>query len=324
MRRARAAGSPRSACWDCCPRRLPGPPRRSSPSPRLPSSRRLRRARGPVRVPLEDGVAVVLSDEKGITVEAAPRRGEGMAAFATRLCGDAGAASKVAEVNGGHTPAGGRPLLDPLRSPLAGVAAEGGPRPVRGRPRGGRRLAPQGARHRGRCSARACGTWPSGSPARGENFRAIREYNELHGRRRAARHGGDDPLRAAAPGLPRRPAGGREALPAPVRRATRTASTPSTACARTRRSTPRWWCASPAASSRWTSTASRRRSPSAAASRTSPTSRSASGSRSRSTSCSPSTSPRGIRSARSTRRACAGCPSGRYSGCRTSNGILTR
>ena len=57
--------------------------------------------RGPVRVGVEDGVAVNLSEEKGITVEASPRPGEGLAAFAQRFCGDAGLGSKVTEANGG-------------------------------------------------------------------------------------------------------------------------------------------------------------------------------------------------------------------------------
>jgi N-acetylmuramoyl-L-alanine amidase len=135
-------------------------------------------ARGPVRVPLEDGVAAVLSDEKGITVEAAPRRGEGMAAFATRLCGDAGAASKVAEANGATTLQATARYSIPfdLLSPewqlkAARVLFEDD----RGEADGWRHKV-RGTGPLQRESLWTLADWFTGS---GENFRAIREYNEL-------------------------------------------------------------------------------------------------------------------------------------------------
>ena len=54
-----------------------------------------------VRVPLEDGVVATLSEDRGILVEAVPRRGEGLSTFAQRLCGDGRLAPQVAEANGG-------------------------------------------------------------------------------------------------------------------------------------------------------------------------------------------------------------------------------
>src|SRR6185503_4838320 len=55
----------------------------------------------PIHMQLEEGLAVNLTEEPAITVEAIPRRGEGIAAFALRLCGDAALGAKVAAVNGG-------------------------------------------------------------------------------------------------------------------------------------------------------------------------------------------------------------------------------
>ncbi len=135
-------------------------------------------ARGPVRVPLEDGVAVLLSDDKGITVEAAPRRGEGIGAFATRLCGDAGAASKVAEVNGATTLQATARYSIPfdLLSPEWQLkAARALFEDDRGEADGWRHKV-RGTGPLQRESLWSLAEWFTGT---GENFRAIREYNEL-------------------------------------------------------------------------------------------------------------------------------------------------
>ncbi|MEO6192376.1 MAG: N-acetylmuramoyl-L-alanine amidase [Thermoanaerobaculia bacterium] len=165
-------------------------------------------ARGPVRVPLEDGVAAVLSDDKGITVEAAPRRGEGMAAFATRLCGDAGAAAKVAEMNGGAATLQATArysipfdLLSPewqLKASRALFEDD------RGEADGWRHKV-RGTGPLQRESLWNLAEWFTGT---GENFRAIREYNELMD---------DDVARGTAVSIPSellRPAF-RAALPVP-------------------------------------------------------------------------------------------------------------
>ena len=54
-----------------------------------------------VRVPLEEGLTATLSETHGINLEATPRHGEGADAFAARLCGDAGLASRIAERSAG-------------------------------------------------------------------------------------------------------------------------------------------------------------------------------------------------------------------------------
>jgi N-acetylmuramoyl-L-alanine amidase len=135
-------------------------------------------ARGPVRVPLEDGVAVLLSDEKGISVEATPRRGEGMGAFAARLCGDAGAASKVAEANGATTlqvTARYSIPFDLLSPEWQLKAARALFEDDRGEADGWRHKV-RGTGPLQRESLWTLADWFTGS---GENFRAIREYNEL-------------------------------------------------------------------------------------------------------------------------------------------------
>ena len=185
-------------------------------------------------------------------------------------------------------------------------------RPVPGRPRGGRRLAPQGARRRAvaaREPVAALADWFTGT---GENFRAIREYNELMDDDVPRGTAVLDPLRAAAPGLPRRAAGAREALPARVRhgqgrRVRHLPPAPRRGALLARSSS-----ASPAASSpadvnalaakiaKRSGIAGRHRHPDRLPGQD-PVRRC----------CSPSSCPRGTRSARSTRRACA--PSARFS-----------
>jgi N-acetylmuramoyl-L-alanine amidase len=133
-----------------------------------------------VRAPLEDGLTATLSESHGINVEATPRRGEGMSAFAVRLCGDAGLVSRIAEANGGSETfqAGARYTIpfDLLSSELQlkavralfpgdRGAADGWVHKVRG-------LGPLR-----RESLWSLAVWFTGD---GESFRAIREYNELH------------------------------------------------------------------------------------------------------------------------------------------------
>jgi N-acetylmuramoyl-L-alanine amidase len=135
--------------------------------------------RGPVRVGVEDGVAVNLSEEKGITVEASPRQGEGLAAFAQRFCGDAGLGSKVTEANGGSPDlkAGARyaipfDLLSPewqLKASRALFAED------RGEADGWRHKV-RGVGLMQRESLWNLALWFTGT---GENFRAIREYNDM-------------------------------------------------------------------------------------------------------------------------------------------------
>jgi N-acetylmuramoyl-L-alanine amidase len=158
-------------------------PSSAAPSPAAPSRTAppvsvAPEAVGTLHVGLEDGLAVALSDD-GIAVEAVPRRGEGMGAFAARLCGDAGLASKVAALNGGAADlqAGGRysiPFdllsaewqLKAARALFADDhgAADGWVHKVRG-------VGPLQ-----RESLWSLAVWFTGT---GESFRAIREYNEL-------------------------------------------------------------------------------------------------------------------------------------------------
>jgi N-acetylmuramoyl-L-alanine amidase len=133
----------------------------------------------PSRVSLEEGLAVTLSEEGGIAVEASPRRGEGMAAFAQRLCGDAGFGSRVAEMNGGAAELriGARYSIPfDLLSPEWQLKAA---RAVFGEDRGeadGWRHKARGVGPLQRESLWNLAVWFTGT---GENFRAIREYNEL-------------------------------------------------------------------------------------------------------------------------------------------------
>lgn len=133
-----------------------------------------------VRVPLEEGLTATLSETHGINVEATPHHGEGAAALAIRLCGDAGLASRIADANGGSPvlQAGTRytipfDVLSPewqlkvaqALFPGDHGAADGWVHKVRG-------LGPLR-----RESLWNLAVWFTGD---GENFRAIREYNELH------------------------------------------------------------------------------------------------------------------------------------------------
>jgi N-acetylmuramoyl-L-alanine amidase len=151
----------------------------AAPAPSTTTTTALPAARGPLRVPLEEGLAVLLSDDQGIVVEVLPRRGEGMGALAGRLCGDAGLGTRIAEANDGAAvlQAGSRYRIpfDLLSSewqlkaaralfPEDHGEADGWVHKVRG-------VGPLR-----RESLWNLAEWFSGT---GESFRAIREYNEL-------------------------------------------------------------------------------------------------------------------------------------------------
>ena len=136
-------------------------------------------AAGPLRAPLEDGVTAVLGDDHTIRLEASPRRGEGLLAFTRRLCGDPARAPLVAKANGGgeELQVGVRyrvpfELLAPdvqlkaVQRLFARDAAEAD----------GWRHIVRGVGPLKRESLWHLARWFTGN---GENFRAIREYNEL-------------------------------------------------------------------------------------------------------------------------------------------------
>ena len=132
-----------------------------------------------VRVPLEDGVAATLSEDRGILVEAVPRRGEGLSTFAQRLCGDSRLAPQVAEANGGaQTLLGGIRYAVPFSLLSQGMqlkAAKALFAEDRGQADGWRHQV-RGVGPLQRENLWRLAEWFTGT---GENFRAIREYNEL-------------------------------------------------------------------------------------------------------------------------------------------------
>ena len=135
---------------------------------------------GTVRVALEDGVVATLAEDRGLLVEAIPKRGEGLALFARRLCGDSRLAPQVAEANGGA-----KDLLAGIRYavPFSLLSKDWQLKAVKALFAEDKGVA-EGWHHqvRGvgpmqRESLWRVAEWFTGS---GENFRAIREYNELH------------------------------------------------------------------------------------------------------------------------------------------------
>ena len=132
-----------------------------------------------VRVPLEDGVVATLSEDRGILVEAVPRRGEGLSTFAQRLCGDSRLAPQVAEANGGaQTLLGGIRYAVPFSLLSQGMqlkAAKALFAEDRGQADGWRHQV-RGVGPLQRENLWRLAEWFTGT---GENFRAIREYNEL-------------------------------------------------------------------------------------------------------------------------------------------------
>jgi N-acetylmuramoyl-L-alanine amidase len=134
-----------------------------------------------LRLRLEEGVYAMASGDGQIAVDALPRRGEGLAGFAQRLCGDARLAPQLLESNrlppSSHLKTGRR-----YRVPFEILASSW-------QLAAARALFPEdrgdatGWRHQ----VRGCGAlrrenlwqlseWFTG---KGENFRAIREYNNL-------------------------------------------------------------------------------------------------------------------------------------------------
>jgi N-acetylmuramoyl-L-alanine amidase len=131
-----------------------------------------------VRAVLEDGVVAWLS-EAGVYVEASPKKGEGLYAFARRICGDTRLVPQVVEVNNG---ASELHVGVPLRFPFELLSDAWQLKAVRalfpqdkGQADGWRHEA-RGAGPMQRESLWQLSLWFTGT---GENFRAIREYNEL-------------------------------------------------------------------------------------------------------------------------------------------------
>jgi N-acetylmuramoyl-L-alanine amidase len=134
-----------------------------------------------LRLRLEEGIYATVSGDGQIAVEALPRRGEGLAGFAQRLCGDARLAPQLLESN--RLPPSARLKTgNRYRVPFEILAASW-------QLAAARALFPEdrgdatGWRHQ----VRGCGPlrrenlwqlseWFTG---KGENFRAIREYNSL-------------------------------------------------------------------------------------------------------------------------------------------------
>jgi N-acetylmuramoyl-L-alanine amidase len=156
----------------------PAPSSSSASSASSAQSRAAFTAVRTVRAPLADGVVGALSDE-GIFLEAIPKRGEGLLAFTRRLSGDARLAPQVLEANGGSQDlqAGVR-----YRFPFDLLSQEWQMRLLRalfpddkGEADGWRHQV-RGVGALQRESLWQLSLWFTGT---GENFRAIREYNEL-------------------------------------------------------------------------------------------------------------------------------------------------
>lgn len=132
-----------------------------------------------LRVPLEDGLVAALTEKEGLLLEAVPRKGEGLIAFTRRVCGDERLAPQVLEANGG----GGNLLAGMrYRIPFDLLSKEWHLKLVKALFPGDRGEA-DGWRHQARGvgamqreSLWQLSLWFTGT---GENFRAIREYNEL-------------------------------------------------------------------------------------------------------------------------------------------------
>lgn len=132
-----------------------------------------------LRVPLDDGAFVRLGEDQSIVIESLPKPGEGMLAFARRLCGDPLTAERIADSNGGR-----RKLLSGTlyRVALDLLTPEMRLRALRALfPED--RFEPDSWQHKvrgagplGRESLWHIASWFTGN---GENFRAIRELNEL-------------------------------------------------------------------------------------------------------------------------------------------------
>jgi len=126
-----------------------------------------------------DGLLAILNDEQEIFLEATPRNGEGMLAFTHRLTGDSRLVPQLIEANGGrkelktgvryHVP---YVMLSPERQLQVSHALFPGDRPQAD----GWRHQVRGVGPLARESLWHLALWFTGN---GENFRAIREYNEV-------------------------------------------------------------------------------------------------------------------------------------------------
>jgi N-acetylmuramoyl-L-alanine amidase len=132
-----------------------------------------------VRVELEKGVVATLEEDKGLALEAIPLRGEGLHAFARRLCGNGNFGVQIAEANGGS-----QVLVTGMRYriPFEILSQEWQLKVVKalfaedkGEADGWHHTV-RGVGSFQRESLWQLSKWFTGT---GENFRAIREYNEL-------------------------------------------------------------------------------------------------------------------------------------------------
>jgi N-acetylmuramoyl-L-alanine amidase len=134
-----------------------------------------------LRLRLEEGIYATASGEGKISVEALPRRGEGLAGFAQRLCGDARLAPQLLESNrlppGSHLKTGRRYQVpfEILSSSWQLAAAKALFPEDRGDATGWRHQV-RGCGPLRRENLWQLSEWFTG---KGENFRAIREYNNL-------------------------------------------------------------------------------------------------------------------------------------------------
>lgn len=131
-----------------------------------------------MRVELADGTIAVMTPSQELYLEAAPRRGEGMLAFAVRLCGSVEAVPAIVAANGGRT----RLLIGVrTRVPFGVLVAQRQLEVVRALfPED--RAAASGWEHRVRHDSGAAESlwqialWFTG---RGEDYRVVREANGL-------------------------------------------------------------------------------------------------------------------------------------------------
>lgn len=137
-----------------------------------------RNAARTIRTSLGDGVVVALTEE-GMFVEAVPQKGEGLYAFTRRLCGADEAARQIVAANGGaqvlQTGMRYRVPFDLLSSQWQLRAVRALFPMDKGQADGWRHEA-RGVGPLQRESLWQLSLWFTGT---GENFRAIREYNEL-------------------------------------------------------------------------------------------------------------------------------------------------
>ena len=134
-----------------------------------------------LRVDLGGGLVGTLTEKDGIFLEAVPQRGEGLFAFTRRLCGDSRLSPQVLEANGSS---GSTSLIAGMRYriPFDLLSQEWHLKLVKalfpkdsGQADGWKHEA-QGVGAMQRESLWQVSLWFTGT---GENFRAIREYNEL-------------------------------------------------------------------------------------------------------------------------------------------------